>query len=285
MDVFIANDTERNLLFVNQGDGHFKEVGLPYGVAYNERGATVSAMGCDFKDIDNDGWPDIFYNDLMGQIWGLFRNRAGKTFQYVSPNWKIVRLSEPYSGWSSGFIDYNNDGWKDLFSANGDVDNLTAASAQHDTLFENVEGREFTDVSGQMGRDFLRSGYQRGSAFADLNNDGFPDIVVTSLHQKPRILLNSGDTGAHWLLVETTGSKSNRDGIGAKLKLTTGSGRVLYNHVTSAGGFLSSNDRRVHFGLGSEQGIRSLEIRWPSGTMQALTGIISDQILKIQEPR
>lgn len=285
MDVFIANDTERNLLFLNQGDGHFKEAGLPYGVAYNENGATVSAMGCDIKDIDNDGWPDVFYNDLMGQIWGLFRNRAGKNFQYISPSWKIVRLSEPYSGWSSGFIDYNNDGWKDLFSANGDVDNLTAGSAQHDTLFENIEGREFTDVSGQMGGDFLRTGYQRGSAFADLNNDGFLDIVVTSLHQKPRILLNSGGNGGHWLLIETTGSKSNRDGIGARLKLITSSGRVLYNHVTTAGGFLSSNDRRVHFGLGSESGIRSLEIRWPSGTLQTLTDVKCDRILRIQEAR
>ncbi len=283
MDVFIANDTERNLLFLNQGDGHFKEAGLPYGVAYNENGATVSAMGCDIKDIDNDGWPDVFYNDLMGQIWGLFRNRAGRTFQYISPNWKIARLSEPYSGWSGGFIDYNNDGWKDLFSANGDVDNLTAGSAQHDTLFENLEGREFIDVSGQLGGDFQRTGYQRGSAFADLNNDGFLDIVVTSLHRKPRILLNSGGNGGHWLLIETTGSKSNRDGIGARLKLITSSGRVLYNHVTTAGGFLSSNDRRVHFGLGSESGIRSLEIRWPSGTVQTLTDVKSDRILKIQE--
>jgi hypothetical protein len=285
MDVFIANDTERNLLFLNQGGGHFKEAGLTYGVAYNDHGATVSAMGCDIKDIDNDGWPDVFYNDLMGQIWGLFRNRAGKTFQYISPNWKIVRLSEPYSGWSSGFIDYNNDGWKDLFSANGDVDNLTANSAQHDTLFENIEGREFADVSGQMGGDFLRTGYQRGSAIVDLNNDGFLDIVVTSLHQKPRILLNSGGNGGHWLLIETTGFQSNRDGIGAKLKLITSSGRVLYNHVTTAGGFLSSNDRRVHFGLGSETGIRSLEIRWPSGTVQTLTDVKSDRIVRIQETR
>jgi len=285
LDVFIANDTAKNLLFLNQGGGHFQEAGLLFGVAYNENGTTVSGMGSDLKDIDNDGWPDIFYNDLMGQIWGLFRNRGGKSFQYVSPAWKIARLSAPYSGWGGGFVDYDNDGWKDLFSANGDVDNLTASSPQHDTLFRNMEGKEFSDISTQMGADFLRIGYQRGSAFADLNNDGFPDIVVTSLLQKPRILMNSAATGNHWLLVEPTGSRSNRDGIGAKLKLTTASGRTLYSHVTPSGGFLSSNDRRVHFGLGPEIEIRSLEILWPSGTIQTLTDIKSDRILHVNEPR
>ena len=198
-DVFIANDTEPNFLYLNQGNGTFKEVGLLYGVAYNESGSTVSAMGCDAKDYDNDGSVDIFYNNLMGQTWGLFRNQHGRSFRYTSPAAKLVQLSAPYSGWSNGFIDYNNDGWKDLFSANGDVDNLVPNAQQHDTIFENVDGREFRDVSPEMGADFLRSGFQRGSAFADLNNDGFMDLVVTSLNQKPRILLNSADNGNHWL--------------------------------------------------------------------------------------
>src|SRR5207302_2269907 len=120
MDVFIANDTERNFLFLNQGNGTFKEAGLQYGVAYNENGTAVSAMGADAKDFDNDGWVDVFYNDLMGQIWALFQNRHGRYFRYISPAVKMVRLSESRSGWSNGFVDYNNDGWKDLFSANGD---------------------------------------------------------------------------------------------------------------------------------------------------------------------
>ena len=285
MDVFVANDTERNFLFLNQRNGTFKEVGLQYGVAYNEGGSTVSAMGADAKDFDNDGWTDIFYNDLMGQIWALFRNQRGKYFTYVSPAVKMVRLSEARSGWSNGFIDYNNDGWKDLFSANGDVDNLVAGAPQHDTMFENVDGKEFRDVSQDMGADFLRTGFQRGSAFADLNNDGFMDIVVTSLNRKPRILLNSADNNAHWLLIEATGHKSSRDAIGAQFKLTTPSGRTLYNHVTTSVGFMSSSDRRVHFGLGSETSAALLEVRWPGGALQTLKNVRADQILKIDEPR
>jgi hypothetical protein len=284
MDVFIANDTERNFLFVNQGDGTFKEQGLQYGVAYNDNGTTVSAMGCDIKDYDNDGWVDVFYNNLMGQIWGLFRGVRGRSFLYVSPASRIEQLSEKLSGWSGGFIDYNNDGWKDLYSSNGDIDYLAARARQHDTMFENANGKEFIDVSGELGQDFLRTGYQRGSAFADLNNDGALDLVVTSLNETPRIMLNSADSGNHWLLIDTRGYRSNRDGIGTKIKVTTPSGRTLFNHVTASVGFMSSSDRRVHFGLNKEDRIKSIELRWPSGQVQVLHDIKADQILKVAEP-
>ena len=283
-DVFVANDTVRNFLYINQKNGKLKEDGFYYGVAYDEAGSTVSAMGTDAKDYDNDGWPDIFYNNLMGQIWALFRNEHGKSFRYMSGITKIARISAPTSGWSNGFIDYNNDGWKDIYSANGDVDNVAPTAEQHDSMFENVDGKTFNDVTDQMGADFLRIGYQRGSAFVDLNNDGFMDLVVTSLGKKPRILINSADNGNHWLLVDAVGHKSNRDAIGAVMKLTTGSGRTLYNHVTTSVGFMSSSDKRVHFGLGAETEIASLEIKWPSGIVETLKNVKADQILRVDEP-
>jgi hypothetical protein len=281
-DIFIANDTEPNSLFINQKNGTFEEKGLELGVAYNESAHTGSSMGSDAKDYDNDGNVDIFYNNLTGQVWQLLRNR-GNLFQFPFAS-KIQTLSLPFSGWSSGFIDYNNDGWKDIYSANGDVDQVNEKSPQHDTMFENVGGKTFVDVSGEMGKDFLRQAYQRGSAFGDLNNDGAMDIVVTTLNDTPRILINSADSGNHWLMVSLTGHKSARDAVGAKVKVTTASGRVLYNHVAISVGFMSSSDKRVHFGLGEESRIESVEIRWPSGIQQVLKDVAADQFLKVDEP-
>jgi len=284
MDVFIANDTEPNFLFINQGNGTFKESGLELGVAYNAQGDTVSGMGADARDFDNDGWVDIVYNDLSGQVFGLMKNEAGKSFTDATWSSKLGPLSRNLSGWSIGFIDYNNDGWKDIYSANGDVDNLAATSRQHDTMFENIDGKTFVDVTGKMGPDFGFIGYQRGSAFVDLNNDGFLDLVVTSLGEKPRILMNNALNGNHWIMFDLRGHKSNRNGIGAIIKVTTASGRALSNHVSTSVGFMSSSDRRAHFGLGAETRIDHVEIRWPSGILQRIDHPAIDRILKVEEP-
>lgn len=283
-DVFIANDTEANSLFINKGDGTFDDRALQLGVAYDDSARAVSAMGSDAQDYDNDGRVDIVYNDLMGQIWGLFRNR-GDVFQYVSPQSRLQQISAPLSGWSVAFIDFDNDGWKDLYSANGDIENIDPSGRQHDAMFRNLDGRHFADVSTAMGIDFLRAGYQRGAAFGDLNNDGFEDIVVTSLNEPPRILLNSADNGNHWLVLALSGKSSDRDAVGATVKLTTASGRVLYNRVSISVGLMSSSDKRVYFGLGDESRISAIEIHWPRGAVQRLANVAADQFLKVEEPR
>jgi hypothetical protein len=284
MDVFVANDTEPNFLYMNQGDGTFLEESWAWGVAYDEQGAVVSGMGADSADYDNDGWTDIFYNNLQSQLWALFQNERGQRFRYASPRSGVARLSRRYSGWSNAFIDYDNDGWKDIYSSNGDVDYIGSNSEQHDTMFHNVEGKGFVDVSEGLGPDFLPLGYQRGSAVGDLNDDGFPDLVVTSLNKRPRILLNSADNGHHWLWVDLVGTASSRDAIGAKVKVTTGTGRTLHNHVSVSRGFMSSSDRRLHFGLGGDTSIRSVEITWPDGKTQVLGKVEVDRVLRVEEP-
>jgi hypothetical protein len=240
-------------------------------------------MGSDAKDFNNDGWVDIFYSDLRREIFQLLANQEGKRFSFVSPSTNLQKLSAVRSGWSNAFVDYDNDGWKDIYSSNGDfADNED--SMQPDSLWRNINGLRFVDESDKVGAEFQRRGYQRGSAVADLNNDGFPDLVVTSLNDHPRILINSADNGNHWLWIETVGHKSNRDGIGTRIKVTTASGRTLYNHVTTSTGFMSSSDKRVHFGLEKETDISSIELRWPSGIVQILNGIKADQHLRIDEP-
>ncbi len=284
VDVFVSNDTEPNFLYVNDGNGKFTENAMFLGVALNEDAAIVSGMGCDVKDYDNDGWVDVFYSNLQTQIFGLFRNEEGKYFEYVSPASGVQNLSRRFSGWSNAFIDYDNDGWKDIYSSNGDVDYLGDNAAQHDTMWKNSGGDDFVNVSESLGKDFLHVGFQRGSAVGDLNDDGNLDLVVTSLNEKPRILMNSGVSKNHWLLVDVRGKKANRDAIGATVEVRTASGRKLYNHVTTSVGFMSSSDKRVHFGLGQETSIKEVKIRWPGGSVRKLTNVQADQILRVDEP-
>ena len=286
MDMFVSNDTFRNFLFHNEHNGTFTETGILNGIAYNENGKSIAGMGCDFKDVDNDGRPDIFVTGMVGDTWPLFRNR-GRDFQDITSSSGIARASAPYTAWGAGIFDFDNDGWKDLFASRAsildnseEIENLP--SKLPNCLLRNMGGKKFADVSAQAGPAFQVAQRHRGAAFGDLNNDGKIDIVVTSQLVKPEIYINRSATQNHWLIVELTGTKSNRDGLGARLQATAG-GVTQYNQATTSVGYSTSSDRRVHFGLGTAAVVEKLEILWPSGIRQTLEHVKADQVLKVRE--
>ena len=286
-DILVANDALAEQLFHNNHDGTFSEVGMQAGVAYDEDGQAFSGMGVAFEDYDNDGWPDIFIDDLANQKYALFRN-VKKSFRYVSGITGVARMTMAHSGWGVGMIDYDNDGWKDLFVAQSHVmDNVeyfqgNVRYREGLLLLRNVQGR-FEDVSAQGGAPFRGVQVGRGAAFGDLDNDGQIDVVVSCLDAKPIILHNLGSSN-HWLTLGLVGSISNRDGIGARLHLVGESGGSQFATVAPAGSYFSSSDKRVHFGLGRDKSVLSLEIEWPSGIVQKLHNLAADQFLTIHEP-
>lgn len=286
-DILIANDNIPEQLFHNLGNGKFEEVALELGLAYDEDGHTFSGMGADFNDYDNDGWPDVFIGALANEKYALFKNRKG-IFEYASGPSGVGRITSTHSGWGLKFIDYDNDGWKDLFIAQGHVmDNISISSPsikyQEPLLLMRNTGGKFEDVSKQSGEPFGMPRASRGVAFGDLNNDGFIDVAVNCLNGDALILRNGGN-GNHWLLVNTTGTRSNRDGIGARIRVVGASGLEQFGIVTTAGSYQSSSDKRVHFGLGQDSTARLVEITWPSGAVQKLENVAADQILQVKEP-
>ncbi len=287
-DVVIANDAFPEQLFRNNGDGTFTDVALELGVAYDDDGKTFSGMGVDFGDYNNDGWPGIFINALANQRYALFQNRRGTLFEYVSGPSGVAGFSALHSGWGAKFLDYDNDGWKDLFVAQGHVmDNieLTQPAVRYREamlLLRNRQGK-FEDVSANLGESFQMPLAARGAAFGDLNNDGWLDIAVNCNDGPALILMNQGQPGNHWLIVNTVGTRSNRDGIGARLRIVSESGLEQHAFVSTAGSYLSASDKRVHFGLGPDRRVKSLRVSWPSGTVQTLENIEADQILTVRE--
>ncbi len=286
-DIFIANDSFAQQLFHNGADGTFEEVGLLAGLAYDEDGKTFAGMGTDFLDYDNDGRADVFVNALANQKYALFRNADG-VFEYLSGSTGVSAASERHSGWGTKLIDYDNDGWKDLFVAQGHVmDNieLTQPSIRYREpflLLRNVEGR-FENVSAKSGPLFTKPRASRGAAFGDLDNDGSLDIAVNCNDERAVIARNTGG-GNRWLVVQTIGTVSNRDGIGARLRLVTGIGPQQHHIVSTGGSYLSTSDKRVHFGVGRAERVKLLEITWPSGAVQQLRDVRTNQFLTIEEP-
>ena len=277
-DIFVANDGMEQFLFHNNGNGTFSEHGMDSGVALSDEGKPVSGMGVDFRDYDNDGKPDIVVTDLARQTYSVYHNDGNGAFTYRSLETGLGSLSAGSSGWGMRLEDFNNDGWKDLFVAQSHVmDNVERIDASlqylepplvalnHQGRFERADGGTTTPMAG------------RGAGFGDLDNDGWTDVVMSVLGGRPLVFHNRGGQ-FHWLTISLRGNRSNRDGLGARVRVN---GQEQY--ATTSGSYLSATDKRVHFGLGNA-GTAGVEVIWPSGTRQKLENVHADQFLQVVEP-
>ena len=288
IDLYVANDSMMEFLYHNQGHGSFAEVALASGAAVDQNGRTYAGMGVDFADYNNDGWPDLVVTNLAGQAYALYQNLGDGTFNYTSDSSGLGRITQPHSGWGVAFLDYDNDGWKDLLIAQGhdlDTIELTFPNMHYrePMILARNTGKGFVDVSASSGEVFRQPWVARGLAIGDIDNDGRLDAVVTTNDGPIYVLENQTVTANHWLTLKLVGKKSNRDAIGAEVKLVTAKGQQ-FSTVSTAGSYLSSKDKRIHFGLGTEPSAEIIEIHWPSGRLQVLKDVPGDQILELNEP-
>jgi hypothetical protein len=287
-DFIVANDSIPEALFHNKGNGTFEEVALASGVALDGGGATFAGMGLDFADYNNDSWPDVVITDLANQRYSLYTNGGDGTFDYATNSTGVGAITLLHSGWGVRFLDYNNDGWKDLFIAQAHVmDNIEMREPhlhyrEPPLLLHNAHGKQFVDVSAEAGPVFQQRWAGRGLASGDIDNDGRVDVVITSNDGPAWVLRNETETQNHWLTFKLVGVKSNRDAIGAQVEIATDAGKQ-YATVTTASSYQSSSDPRLHFGLGSSAKVNSIRVRWPSGIVQLLGETKGDQFLTITE--
>lgn len=279
-DAFVTNDNMPNFLFHNKGNGTFEEVGLLTGTALRDTGKPVASMGVEFKDYNNDGQPDIIFTALAGETYPVFKNDGKGSFLDATYLSRLGAAAVVHSGWGLGLFDFNNDGWKDLFTANSHVNDVVEQFESHvykekNSVFVNTGGT-FKDVSDAAGLNLIKA--HRGAAFADLDADGRIDAVVTSLGEPTELWHNVSSPAQHWIDLRLRGIKSNRDGIGAVIRIGD-----QYAEMTTTVGYASSADSAVHFGLGSAATVRKISIDWPSGTKQVLTNVKADQILDVVE--
>lgn len=286
-DIFVANDSNPNYLYHNKGDGTFEEIGVPAGVAMNADGKEMSSMGVAVGDYDNDGQMDLFVTTFANDNYVLFHNEGGGFFADHSYQSRIAEATIPHLGWATFFLDYDNDGRKDLFAANGhvypEVDGKIAETYRQPLqLFRNLGEGKFSEVSHEVGLSTMPWRSARGGAYCDYDNDGDVDILVSNIDDRPQLLENVGGNRLHWIELKLIGAKSNRDAIGAQVKVESG-GLVQYDHVRAGGSFLSSNDPRLHFGLGERASVDRLEIRWPSGKVERFSAVSANRIVVIKE--
>jgi hypothetical protein len=277
MDAFVTNDTVPNFLFRNRGDGTFDETGLPAGVAVNDDGRAISSMGADFRDYDGDGLPDIIVTALSGETFPVFRNQGKGFFRDATYPSRVGLLSFERSGWGVALFDFNNDGWKDIFAANSHVSDHTDRYRQSNSVFVNAGNGTFEEATA--GELLVSRAAHRGAAFADFDNDGRIDVVVSALGSPAELWQNESEPRNHWLVLQLEGTRSNRQALGARVRI---GGR--HNQATTSVGYGSSSPAAVHFGLGDLETVEEIEIRWPSGAVQTLTKVTANQVLQVKEP-
>jgi len=285
-DLFVTNDASYNSLFHNLGN-KFEEVAFDAGVALTEDGSFISGMGLDFRDFNNDGYPDIVFVALNNQTFPLFKNTGKGDFHEVTTESGMRDPSRQMSGFGAGLYDFDNDGWKDLFVSRGHVESISQPGQpvdQPNTVFRNLGASgKWAPLTEEAGFTAAPAARHRGCAFGDFDGDGRVDLAVTALGQDAEIWMNRSENSGHWLDIALRGTKSNRDGIGARIKLLTKSG-PQYNHMTTSVGYASSSDGPVHFGLGPDNRADVIEIHWPSGVVQTLKDVPTDQVLSVVEP-
>jgi enediyne biosynthesis protein E4 len=285
-DLFVTNDGLYNSLFHNLGN-KFEEVAFEAGVALQEDGNFISGMGLDFRDFNNDGRPDIAFVALNNQTFPLYENTGKGAFREITSESGMRVASMSMSGFGAALYDFDNDGWKDLVVSRGHVESLPLPGTdidQYNTVFHNQGATgKWRALTEEAGLNQASPARHRGCAFGDFDSDGRVDVVVTALSVDAEIWMNRSEKSGHWLEIVLRGTKSNRDGIGARIKLVSRSG-TQYNHMTTSVGYASSSDGPVHFGLGPDNRADSIEIQWPSGVIQTLTNVASDAIVKVTEP-
>ncbi len=290
MDIFVSNDKWPNILYRNKGRGIFEDVALNAGVWTNENGLTVSAMGCDFNDFNNDGFPDIFYTDVITECFTLFVNRRNGVFDDATFPSRLGPLSVGHSGWSTKFMDWDNDGWKDIVAAgshvldNPEMYNPRARYKESCYFFRNTAESRFEDLTLKLGADFQEVGAFRGLAVGDYDNDGSLEAALSRLNGSCVFFKKKNGPANNWLIISLKGTRSNRDAIGARAQLILPSGMKIYEHVSTANGIYSASDKRIHIGLGDASVVRSLTISWPSGAIQKFEDVKANQVLRISEP-
>src|SRR5215510_1630601 len=282
VDIYVADDSTPNLFYHNNGDGTFKEIGYLSGTALSQDGAEQGSMGVDAGDYDHDGRFDIFVTNFVDEYNTLYHNDGRNMFTDVSYKADVARVSLPYVGWGTKFFDYDNDGWDDLFIANGHVYPQLQHYRQRKLLHRNNRNGTFSEVAAQCGAPLAEERAGRGVAFADLDNDGDVDLVINDLDGPPQLLRNDGGNANNFVLIKTIGVKSNRDGIGAKVKVVSGD-LTQIDEVRSGASYISHNDLRLHFGLEKRSKIDLIEIRWPKGTTTRLENVGVNRVLIIKE--